>query len=808
MTRMVSLIQGNSCERRIAMKKTMRILAFLVCVAMVLSLCACTEKPVPTTEPTTTAAPTTEPTTQPTTEPTLSMEEKAAVYTAAVDALHAADALTLTVTSSTQLDAAGQSFVSETQQKLTMQGRGTEEYLAKLEENSTYGDYEVITEEVFTAGNVYADVNDYTYCAAITAEDWLSRFAPAALLDASLYAGVELTESETGATVTFSQPAALESWLGLESAHVESASGTALLDLEGNLTGTSYQAIYSLGGSRYTVAYKVDISREAGEIKVPANAEEYPVMESLDAARVVEMAYGYLLKGQQMSVHVSEYTFTQAAAVSLNIQLDVDLYSTGSRQLMKVEQGISQNNYSTGSEDRVDITETFIDGEYSYEMKGQRPTTSKDLTFGQILDYCVGMIVDDLPLLEDLQDLKLSYLGSTYLVEASLTDTGADGIGQNAAATLFNKPSFLDDLATAKETTDKSFYLAVDAYSGLPTAMGIRYECSHTIEGGQYPLIWQVDYAYDLTSLSAYEAILEEPAPDTEPVEKAKPLFYRVTGENGQQMWLMGTIHVGDDRTGFLPKEIYDAFEASDALAIECDTRYFEDQIEEDESLAGKVAEAYFYLDQTKTKDHITDEELYEQALKLMKATGNYGMNTEVLKPYLWSNFIDNFYMRQGYCVSNDKGMEERLLVWAEELNKPVREVESNLFQIQMLTGFSEALQEEALAGSVSGDAQEYWEGVKELLDMWCEGDEAALIEYLKEDTSEMTDEERKLYDEYNKAMSSDRNAGMLDVAKQYLESGEVVFYAVGLAHLLAEDGLVFTLRDAGYTVELVEYAD
>ena len=64
-----------------------------------------------------------------------------------------------------------------------------------------------------------------------------------------------------------------------------------------------------------------------------------------------------------------------------------------------------------------------------------------------------------------------------------------------------------------------------------------------------------------------------------------------------------------------------------------------------------------------------------------------------------------------------------------------------------------------------------------------------------------------KLYEEYNTAMMTDRNAGMLEVAKQYLESGDTVFYAVGLAHLLDENnGLVFTLRDAGYTVTLVEY--
>ena len=60
---------------------------------------------------------------------------------------------------------------------------------------------------------------------------------------------------------------------------------------------------------------------------------------------------------------------------------------------------------------------------------------------------------------------------------------------------------------------------------------------------------------------------------------------------------------------------------------------------------------------------------------------------------------------------------------------------------------------------------------------------------------------------EYNQAMSYDRNDGMLKKAIEYLESGDVIFYAVGLAHLLADDGLVNTLRDAGYTVELVTYA-
>ena len=81
-------------------------------------------------------------------------------------------------------------------------------------------------------------------------------------------------------------------------------------------------------------------------------------------------------------------------------------------------------------------------------------------------------------------------------------------------------------------------------------------------------------------------------------------------------------------------------------------------------------------------------------------------------------------------------------------------------------------------------------------------------------DLSEMTEEEvaeyesvKHLLEEYDEAMSYDRNDGMLEVAIEYLESDQVVFYAVGLAHLVDNyNGLIDTLRAAGYTVELVTY--
>ena len=94
-----------------------------------------------------------------------------------------------------------------------------------------------------------------------------------------------------------------------------------------------------------------------------------------------------------------------------------------------------------------------------------------------------------------------------------------------------------------------------------------------------------------------------------------------------------------------------------------------------------------------------------------------------------------------------------------------------------------------------------------QMFEMWCRGDEAELREYINSEPEDMTEDEKRLHEEYEKAISTDRDKGMVEVAKGYLEGGDTVFYAVGLAHLLADDGLVDSLRAAGYTVELVSYS-
>ena len=193
-----------------------------------------------------------------------------------------------------------------------------------------------------------------------------------------------------------------------------------------------------------------------------------------------------------------------------------------------------------------------------------------------------------------------------------------------------------------------------------------------------------------------------------------------------------------------------------------------------------------------------------------MKATGNYDItgSAEVLRPSIASTMLDNYITAQSYSLYPEKGADNRLLTRAKAQGKKILDVESAEEQLGMMADFSDELQALLLTEALNADPIENQRNLSELYELWCRGDEAALSQFLKEDTApseDMTEAEKALVEEYWNALGTNRNDDMLEVAKAYLASDETVFYAVGLAHLLAEDGLVNTLRAAGYTVELVK---
>jgi uncharacterized protein YbaP (TraB family) len=142
----------------------------------------------------------------------------------------------------------------------------------------------------------------------------------------------------------------------------------------------------------------------------------------------------------------------------------------------------------------------------------------------------------------------------------------------------------------------------------------------------------------------------------------------------------------------------------------------------------------------------------------------------------------------------------------AKKVKKPIVELEGVMFQMKMISGYSDKLQELLLLEQLKMTDKEKEEGKKYLAEMyqaWLDGDVKTLEKLVEEDTTSLTTEEQALYEEYNNAMMVDRNKGMVDKAVEMLEDDKKVFYMVGAAHMYGDTGLVKQLEEKGYKVTL-----
>ncbi len=271
----------------------------------------------------------------------------------------------------------------------------------------------------------------------------------------------------------------------------------------------------------------------------------------------------------------------------------------------------------------------------------------------------------------------------------------------------------------------------------------------------------------------------------TAPAAEKKAMFWKATsGTNA--VYLLGSIHLGSKSMYPLPKEIEDAFEASSTLLVEADIRHPDMQKSQSMVLAKGM-----YPDGDNLWNHISPEtrkaveafcakfELPSEALAKMKPW--VVAVTAAVIPMVKSGMdpslgIDYYFL--------DKAGKKRIV-----------EIESAEWQLDLLSSFSDELQEKFLQAATQ-EGTEMMDSMKRLQAAWVSGD-AESLETIIRDTS-------RTPDEITRKILTDRNPHMADVAEQYLKGKDPAFLVVGAAHMVGKDGLVALLQKRGYKVEQV----
>ena len=255
---------------------------------------------------------------------------------------------------------------------------------------------------------------------------------------------------------------------------------------------------------------------------------------------------------------------------------------------------------------------------------------------------------------------------------------------------------------------------------------------------------------------------------------------------NGNTVYLVGSMHIADDSFYPLRPEFEQAFAEADYLGVEIDLSKAAD--EEQQNMIMKLG---MYQDGTTLKDHVS-KDTYAKVGDILEQNGMKRDALDAFKPWVVETTISSLKsVMAGYEAT--EGIDLYFIQKALERKIPIVELESYESQLSMFDQFSKELQEKNLNAALDNfDILD--DGVDQMADMWKKGDEKALLEL----TNSMAGDA-----EYNKAMLIDRNIGMADKIDGYLKSDKKAeyFIVVGAAHYLGEHGVIKLLEDKGYTV-------
>ncbi len=203
----------------------------------------------------------------------------------------------------------------------------------------------------------------------------------------------------------------------------------------------------------------------------------------------------------------------------------------------------------------------------------------------------------------------------------------------------------------------------------------------------------------------------------------APALWRAYDPETGNELYLMGTIHVVSEDTFPLPDYIMEAYDKCDGIAVEYDIN----TLQSDFSLMQEYLMGMVYTDGTTIKDHIS-EETYEKAKACLKDMGFYNSLLDSYMPGFWLSQIEASALLDIDNMTSE-GVDSTFISYAENDGKEVVSIETLQIQTQAVTGFSDELADYMLSETVDeyGSADELAEEFAQQYNSWASGDIDAL---------------------------------------------------------------------------------
>lgn len=264
------------------------------------------------------------------------------------------------------------------------------------------------------------------------------------------------------------------------------------------------------------------------------------------------------------------------------------------------------------------------------------------------------------------------------------------------------------------------------------------------------------------------------------------PLTYKIC-DNDNCVYLLGSIHLGDERVNQFNDIIIDAYNESDYLAVEIDTYDMNIDVNE------------YLLDNSGNIEELLSEELNEKLEQFAKDHPLFMYDS--LKNFKLGYIADYLslvpYIEIGYIK---EGVDSYFTQLAHKQNKEIISLETYEEQLELLLGSSDEFYIKQIENVIDNYDTAKLE-VKYLYDTYLKSDPDSLKKLIDMMMQTSEDEEEI---SYNRAIYDDRNKKMADKVVEFLDNDQNVFVVVGCAHVVGSNGIVDLLNDK-YQISIVK---
>ena len=649
--------------------------------------------------------------------------------------------------------------------------------------------------EGYWDGYAYLEIDGTVYRDETTSEEYLKDKYPLVPIDADKYTTVVAEEK----VYTFENAVACEEWLADKDAEIISAKAVADFSVEGQLKIT-YDVEYVNGPLMDKAQYVFTVKDGDGVIE-KLQSEKIFTVTDMRIPRMLDYAKAIASEMPALSGNLSENIRCDAAGATLVSNEEYLSYGAGESLHAKVDATVQVTTSQGGYE--VEWYEIFKDGVATLYENG-KSSVDQGVTNKEMNEYMWNSLAEFCPDMSDAANMTLTENFDHYLIEVELTRAASYEIEDYISYQMFGDANFLQDNFGGSFSADKvECHVVLDGDTGFITGVYLHLTGKHTVQGENYTVEFLTENTIEVGDPDAYYELTGEHYFDVSE-KQITPALYEISGERGK-MYLFGTIHVGDASSKNLPTALVEALKSADALALETNMDNFEERLKNDSELLKAYYEGRVVQYGTAFYHKLSETEHAELNL----ATKIYGVYStyENIQPAALASMLSNIALDRSNSLYSDKGAEERLTKIAKDNGVSIIEVEDVYESVRFFSKFSSELHITTLIMGLEELYRSENASLKETYDVWAQGDEEKLKEYLKIVIPEdATDEEKAVLEEYKKLMLTDRDAKMVLKAKEYINSGKTVFMAVGAAHVLGETGILDALAKEGYTVKKVEY--